>query len=151
MEHTDPLPTLSDGETGPERRLPDDANKVERLARETRGLIDDVKDWVDLKIQLVQMEVEERVERKLNQALLGVMLAVVAFLALVFALTAVALGLGSWLGHDAWGFLAVTGLLALVAAALRLLKPRMVKMRDEKPPPKDGKPPDSQALTKTKP
>ncbi|WP_456425121.1 phage holin family protein [Rhodocaloribacter sp.] len=151
MEHTDPRPTLSDGAPGPERQLPDGANKVERLARETRGLIDDVKDWVDLKIQLVQMEVEERVEQKLNQALLGAMLVVVAFLALVFALTALALGLGSWLGHDAWGFLAVTGLLALVAVALRLLKPRMVRMRDEKRPSKDGKPSASQALTKTNP
>ncbi len=151
MEHTDPRPTLSDGAPGPGRALPEGANKVERLARETRGLIDDVKDWVDLKIQLVQIEMEERLERKLNQALLGVILAVVAFLALVFALTALALGLGSWLGHDAWGFLAVTGLLALVAVALRLLKPRMVKMRDEEPPARDQTPPAAPALTKKNP
>ncbi len=154
MEHIETGATGSgsgDVGAGMDGQLPENAGKIERLARETRGLIDDMKDWVDLKMQLVQLEMEERVEQKLNQALLGVILAVVAFLALVFGLTALALGLGGWLGHDAWGFLIVTVLLVLVALALRMMNPRLVKMHEEDTASKEAPHPATQSLTQTHP
>jgi hypothetical protein len=40
---------------------------------------------------------------------------VTAAVALLFLLTALAFGLGAWLGHPAWGFLIVAGVLFLIA------------------------------------
>ncbi len=101
--------------------------KVERITRQARGLVEDVKEWVDLRVQLVQLEIEERIEAKVNQVVLGGVLAVILLLAGVFGLTALALAMGSWLGNDAWGFLIVAALLVLLAAGLWAAKPRVLK------------------------
>jgi len=34
--------------------------KIERLAEETRALVDDLADWVELKITLTRLEIEEQ-------------------------------------------------------------------------------------------
>lgn len=100
--------------------------KVQRLAAHTEGLVDDLKQWVDLRIELARIEVEERVEAQANQVVLGILLAGIGLLAVVFGLVTLALGLGAWLGHPAWGFLAVTGLLILLAVLLRAAQPELV-------------------------
>lgn len=106
---------------------------VERLTDSTRGLVEDVKEWVELRIQLFQLEVEERIEAKLNQGVLAGTVALVLLLAVVFGLTALALGLGTWLGHPAWGFLAVAVLLGIGAAGLWAVRPRLVGRAPAKP------------------
>lgn len=118
-----------------ERRSESDAsvapvsgNKVERVAQHMQHLVDDLKTWVDLRIELAQLELEERVEAKANQLALGIVIAGVLLLGVVFALVTVALGLGAWLGHPAWGFLIVTGLLFGGAAVLRAARPELVRL-----------------------
>ena len=91
------------------------AKKVERIARQSKGLIDDVKDWVDLKIQLLEMELQEKV---FGYVVVGV----VGVLALVFLFITMALGLGMWLGHPFWGFLIVTGLMVCIAGLTYWIK-----------------------------
>lgn len=102
--------------------------KAQRLARHTQGLIDDLKTWVDLRIELAQMELEDRVEAKVNEIALGVALGGIVLLAVVFGLVTLALGLGAWLGHPAWGFLIVTALLGLLAVVLRAARPEFVQV-----------------------
>ncbi|QXD16092.1 phage holin family protein [Rhodocaloribacter litoris] len=160
MDTPEQHPSLTGG-AGPERQLPSDATRLERIALHTRGLVEDVKEWVDLKIQLVQVQIEERIEERLNRAALGVVLGVVVLLALVFALTAAALGLGAWLGHSAWGFLVVAGVLLVVAGLLRAVRPRLVKVREagSEPPvsspasdaPSRPSPPEADARTRLQP
>lgn len=81
------------------------------------------------------MELEERVEAKANQIVLGVIVGGIALLAVVFGLTALALGIGAWLGHAGWGFLVVTGLLVLLAVVIRAAQPELVQVgRSSEPP-----------------
>ncbi len=107
---------------------PESSGKIRRLSRETRGLVEDVKSWVELRMTLTQMDVEDRIDARLNRAIVGTVVAAVGFLGLTFALVAGALALGSWLGHVAWGFLIVAGLLLLITVLLVALKPRVVSV-----------------------
>ncbi len=99
-------------------QLADGRHKVERIAEQSRALIDDVKEWVELKIQYTRLEIEQQIEQKRDEVAVLVVVAFLGVLALVFGLTAAALGLGAWLGHPAWGFLIITILLLLIAGLL---------------------------------
>lgn len=103
-------------------------NKVQRLAQHTQRLVDDLKTWVDLRIELAQIELEERVEAKVNEIALGVIVGGIVLLAVIFGLTALSFGLGAWLGHPGWGFLVVTILLILLAVVLRAARPEFVQV-----------------------
>ncbi len=107
---------------------PVSGNKAQRLAQHTQRLVDNLKRWVDLRIELAQLELEERVEAKVNEIALGVIVGGIMLLAVVFGLTALALGIGAWLGHAGWGFLIVTVLLVLLAGVLRAARPEFVQV-----------------------
>lgn len=100
--------------------------KLQRIASHTQGLITDLREWIDLRIDLAVIEVEERVDEIRNDVALGLTLAFLGFFAVLFGLTTVALGLGWLLGHPFWGFLLVSGLLILVVVALRAARPALM-------------------------
>jgi hypothetical protein len=100
--------------------------KVSRIAAHTQGLFEDLREWIDLRIDLAILEVEERLDETKNDIALGVTLAIFGFFAALFALTTVALGVGWLLGHPFWGFLAVSVALFLVVGILRLTQPALV-------------------------
>lgn len=104
-----------------------DGGRIDRIADQTRALVEDIKEWIDLKVQLVQLELEERFETLANNILATILVVVLAFITLLFALIAGALALGNWLGDPLWGFLIVTGVLALLTVAVHLGRPRIVK------------------------
>lgn len=105
----------------------DSPGRMDRIADNTRGLIEDVKEWIDLKVQLVQLDLEEKIETLANQVLSTFLVIVLAAVTALFILVAGAFGLGQWLGHPAWGFLSVSGLLALVTILIHFRHPRLVK------------------------
>lgn len=104
-----------------------EGGRLDRIADQTRGLIEDIKEWIDLKVQLVQIELEERFESLANQILATLLVIVLAATTALFALIAGALAIGNWLGDPLWGFLIVTGVLALVTVVVHLIQPRFVK------------------------
>lgn len=110
-----------------------------RLAEQTHGLVQDLTEWVDLRVQLIQIEVQEQIEAKANEVVRGGVVLVLGLVTLLFVLVTLALGLGVWLGHPAWGFLAVTGLLGLVTAFVRVRRPRLVRL--DRPVPAAPSPP----------
>ncbi len=110
----------------PEDNVDENGGKIQRLSRQTRSLVDDVKSWVELKMTLTQMEIEEKVDEKVNEAVHGAAIAAMFLMAALFGLTAAALGLGHWLGHPAWGFLIVMALMLIGALILRIAKPKIV-------------------------
>ncbi len=112
-----------------ERQLPSGANKVERITQHTKGLVEDLTSWVELKMKLTQVEIEERIDEKANKALVSAIAGVFFALTGLFALITLALGLGAWLGHPAWGFLIVTVLLGLLSAAVIAVKPKLLELR----------------------
>lgn len=104
--------------------LPSGRNKVERLGAQTRALAEDVTSWVELRIKLMQAEIQEKIQSKVNESIIKIAPIVVGALTGLFALVTIALFLGWWLGHPAWGYLIVTALLALVTGGLLARKKR---------------------------
>ncbi|WP_072714562.1 phage holin family protein [Rhodothermus profundi] len=99
----------------------------QRLRQQTQELVEDLRAWVELRLTLTQMEIEERIETQIRRLLLRLLIGALAGLAAVFVLVAVALGLGAWLGHTGWGFLVVALGLMAVAAGLHFSRRRSSK------------------------
>ena len=101
------------GDDGP--GLADDAprggGKVHRIGQETRGLFEDFTAWVELRLRLVQLDVQGYIRQKIDEATLKIALVAAGLFSGLFALVTLALFAGWLFGHPAWGFLAVTGLL----------------------------------------
>ena len=110
-----------------ENRQSAGSGRVDRLSDQTRGLMEDVKEWIDLRIQLIQVDLEDRIERIANELLSAVVVFVLLFLIIVFLLVGLALGLGPVLGHPAWGFVSVAGILVVMALIIHFIKPRFIK------------------------
>jgi len=100
-----------------------DGGRLRRIAGHTRGLVDDLREWIDLRLDLAILEVEERVDELRNEVALGLTLAFFGFFAVFFVLVTVALGLGWALGHPFWGFLIVAVLLTLFVSVLARTRP----------------------------
>lgn len=105
--------------TPPERQLASGANKVERMAQHSKSLVDDVTSWVELKLKLTQVEIQHKIQRKVDEVIAKIAPLVVGALGGFFLLVTIALGLGWWLDQPFWGFLIVTVVLLLVAAMLQ--------------------------------
>lgn len=118
----------------------EDPGKLTRISLQTKGLVEDVKSWVDLKLTLTQMEVEDKIDARVNRVVVGAVVGALGLLGLSFALVAASLGLGALAGHDAWGFLIVAGILILVTLLLLVIKPRIVNVtsRDGRSRKSDG-------------
>ncbi|MFW5955320.1 MAG: phage holin family protein [Rhodothermales bacterium] len=116
----------------PSRQLPAGVSKLDRISQHTKGLFEEISGWVDLKIKLVQVDLQEKLEAKKIQIALGAAMGLTAFFAVLFLLTSIALGVGAWLGHPAWGFLIVTVLLFVVVGVLRMAMKKMVAGIEEK-------------------
>jgi hypothetical protein len=112
------------------RQLPSGKNSVQRITDQSKGLVDDLKSWVDLRIKLAQVEVEQRIQAKVNEIALRIAPIIVGALGGLFLLVTLALGLGWWLGQNFWGFLIVTLLLLLVAAVLRAASQRQRRQKN---------------------
>jgi hypothetical protein len=109
---------------------PSKEGKLGRIAGHSRGLVDDLREWIDLRLDLAILELEERVDDLRNEVALGLVLALVGFMAVLFVLTTVAVGLGWALGHPFWGFLIVAVLLVGVAVGLARTRPDLMPSSD---------------------
>lgn len=118
-------------EAPPERRLPSGRNKVGRISEQTKGLFDDFTSWVELRLKLFQADIQEKVEKKVDAIVIKVAPLVSAAIAGFFGLLTLALFLGWWLGHPAWGFLCVTLLFVLATGALVVRKNRLEKKTEQ--------------------
>ncbi len=124
MESPDDRPSAPNAER-PVEESPD-SGKVSRIAAHTQGLFGDLREWIDLRVDLAILEMEERLDAFKNDLALGLTVAVFAFFAAFFSLTTVALGVGWLLGHPFWGFLAVSVALILIIVTLRVTKPALI-------------------------
>ena len=100
---------------------------VDKITDHTKGLFEDLTAWAELKIQYTLLDYQDQVTTKAKSLIFeGVSFAILGIAAL-FGLVALALGLGSWLSHPAWGFLVVTGLLVAVALVVRFVGKRIAR------------------------
>lgn len=107
----------------PDRPRP---GKLGRIAEHSQGLVEDLREWIDLRIDLAILEVEEKVDDLRNEVALGLTMAFFGFFAALFVFTTTALGLGWLLGHAFWGFLIVTLVLVLVLVGLSGARPDLM-------------------------
>ena len=123
------METLQDRSTsngdGPPADRPQ-GGKLGRIAGHTQGLFEDLREWMDLRIDLAILEVEEKVDALRNEVALGLTIAFFGFFAAFFVFTTAALGLGWLLGHPFWGFLIVSALLLAVVVTLARARPDLL-------------------------
>jgi len=105
---------------------PEHGGRIDRITDQTKGLVDDIKEWIDLRVRLVQLDLEERFETIANQTILTLVVIGIGATSLFFALVAAALGLGSLLSSPALGFLVVSIILAVVMWFVNRWRPRFV-------------------------
>lgn len=117
-----------------DHRLPVHRNKVGRITEHAAELSADLREWVELRVQLLKKEVEERIEGRLSAVKGLAIVGVVAAIAGLFALVTLAIGLGAAFGGRYWlGFLIVTLLLAAVAFVAKVkLAPGPIRVEQEK-------------------
>jgi len=123
------METLEDRSSSREDGPPSDrprGSKLSRIAGHTQGLMKNLREWIDLRIDLAILEVEEKVDSLRNDVALGITLAFLGFFAALFVLTTVALGLGWLLGHPFWGFLIVSTVLVLIVVVLSETRPDLM-------------------------
>ncbi|WP_412067453.1 phage holin family protein [Rubrivirga sp. IMCC43871] len=121
----EPSPTLADAPTiAPESRmLPPHQTKLDRVTGHVAALSEDLREWVELRIDLVKRQVEgvvgqlERVQHYLDAAAFFVPAALLAITAVLFLFVTVALGIGDLVG-SLWGGFAITTVLLLAVAGL---------------------------------
>ncbi len=112
----------------PSRRLlPSGQNKVERISSQTKGLFSDFSSWLELRLKLFQVELQDKIQAKVNESVIKVAPFAAGAIAGMFALVTIALFIGWWLGHPAWGFLVVTAILLLITGILLAKKKRFEK------------------------
>jgi hypothetical protein len=113
--------------SGPSRSTPSTqrrGGKLQRMTQETRGIVEDLREWTDLKIDLAVREINDSLDDAASQLALGVTLAVLAFFTGLFGLTTAALGIGWALGRPFWGFLIVFGVLLAVSGVVAVVTKR---------------------------
>lgn len=122
------METLQNRSSGTNSQPPDRApdGPLGRIAGHTQGLVEDLREWIDLRIDLAILELEEKVDDLRNEIALGLTLAFFGLFAVLFVLTTVALGIGWLLGHPFWGFLAVSTALVLIVGTLYTARPALV-------------------------
>lgn len=89
--------------------------KLQRVTEDTRGIVTNLRQWIDLRLDLAVKEVNDQIDDAASQAAFGLVLAILAFFTGLFGLTTLALGLGWALGQPFYGFLIVFALLAIVS------------------------------------
>lgn len=90
---------------------------VDRIAVHSKGLLDDIKDYLELRVTRFALEVREDQQVQRRTYIRYVAIGILGVLAAMFLLLAGAVYLGSILGDVVWGFL-VTGSAAALAAGI---------------------------------
>ena len=101
-----------------------------RIRQHTQGLVQEVRTWMELQMELLAVRLWERMESQLANLVAGSASVALGCIAIVFVLVAGALWLGSVLGHSSWGFLVVGGATGVIAWILHAVR-RLSESRDE--------------------
>ena len=127
-------PELPRPSIGLDHRLPVHKNKVERVTGHLAELSEDLREWVELRVQLIRKEIEEKIEGRLSSVKGIVAFGVAGAVTGLFALVTLAIGLGAAFGGRYWlGFLVVTALLAVTTYVVkRKMAPGAIHIEHEK-------------------
>ena len=100
---------------------------LDKITDRTKNLFEDLTSWFELKVQYIILDYQEQITKKAKNIAYEAVAMTILAIAGLFALISLALGLGVLLTHPAWGFLAVTVLLVLIAFIVRMIGKRFTK------------------------
>ncbi|PIQ63243.1 MAG: hypothetical protein COV99_04185 [Bacteroidetes bacterium CG12_big_fil_rev_8_21_14_0_65_60_17] len=97
----------------------------EGVAQQSRQFFSDIREWVELRVELFQVDLEERIQDVVNRMAQAAIVILLIGLALLFLAMAAAFALGEWTGSTALGFLIVAVIGFLVAVVVKSSRPRV--------------------------
>ncbi|HEX9660570.1 MAG TPA: phage holin family protein [Rhodothermales bacterium] len=105
------------------KKAPD--GRIDRLITETRQLSDDLTQWVNLRLKLIHLDIQERIDEELDFVYTGVIVLGMMTIALLLASFGIAWALGDLLGERWYGFTILAVFYLIAALVILRLKPRM--------------------------
>jgi len=101
--------------------------RLGQFASESRELIEDLREWVDLRVELVQVDIEERIQAVANQMAAMLIATVFGLFTALFLLHGLSVLIGNALGNEAWGYLIIAAVLGVVTLVVHLAKPTLIR------------------------
>ncbi len=101
---------------------------MEKAFAKAEELADTIKEYVNTRIESVKLNVAEKSSVVIANVLAGMVLAVVFLFFIIFASTALAFGLGEWIGRTWAGFLIVGCLYLLAGIVVWYAREKIIRM-----------------------
>jgi hypothetical protein len=119
IAETEPTtPAAPDGQT--------DVSDLGQTLADAKSLSDDVAEWVKLKVQLIEIDLRERVKEELNAILSSVVVLGLLMMAFLLGMIALAHYMSDMLGNNAYGFGAVSVAVAVLALIFGRMRPQWI-------------------------
>ena len=99
--------------------------RIDRIVNESRRLGDDVVEWINLRMRLIQLDFQEKIDEELDHIFSGVMVMVMFGIAIVMGSIGVALMLGRYLGDILFGFGILAAFYAIIGFIVLRSRPKM--------------------------
>ena len=101
---------------------------MEKAFGKIEELADSVKEYINARIESVKLNAAEKSSVVIANILAGMVVAVVFFFFIIFAGTALAFGLGEWIGKTWAGFLIVASLYLLIGIIVWTARERIIRL-----------------------
>lgn len=101
---------------------------MEKLFSKVEELVDNVKEYVNNRIDQVKLSTAEKTSAVLANILAGIIVAVVFLFFFIFGSMALAFGLGAWIGKIWAGFAIVAGFHLLIGIIVWSARGRLIRL-----------------------
>lgn len=101
---------------------------MEKTFEKAEELASSVKEYLDVRLDAVKMNVAEKTSAVIANVLAGIAVALVFFLFMVMVSVALAYILGDWMGKTWAGFLAVAGLYMLLGMIVWMARVKLIRL-----------------------
>jgi uncharacterized RDD family membrane protein YckC len=101
---------------------------MEKAYAKIEELADNVKEYINTRIESVKLTAAEKSSAVIANVIAGLIVAVVVLLFIIFLGTALAFGLGEWIGKTWAGFLIVACLYLLIGIVVWAARNRIIRM-----------------------
>lgn len=101
---------------------------MEKAYAKIEELTDTVKEYINTRVESVKLTVAEKTSIVIANVVAGMAVAVVFLFFIIFAGTALAFGLGEWIGKTWAGFLIVASLYLLVGIVVWTAREKIIRL-----------------------
>lgn len=119
------VPEREDGKPVSTRPSDDGDGRIDRIVHETRKLSDDLMEWVNLRLKLIQLDAQERIDQELDLVFSGAIVLSMIVVALLLASFGLSFILGDLLGQLWYGFAIMAFVYVVAAIVISRMRPRL--------------------------